>query len=314
MEIKDWKPKQIRFTRINGTPIVTPDPRFDWETGGVFAPAVIRENNSWKMLYRAVGKDDISRLGYAESLDGIKWEKAEEPRVLPDHTGLEYSGVEDPRIVKIDDQYLITYTAYAKREKEVQTRIRILATKDFCEFQHVTPDFDKTLRRNDKDGVLFPEKINGQYCMLHRLEPDIQLSTSKDLKHWEEPSTVIRPTENDWESLKIGAGAPPLKSEIGWLVFYHGVSKDKKYSMGLAVLDMDDPKKVLYRLPFSLISPDFAYEEEGVVDNVVFGTSIIEMVANYRLYYGAADDCIAAALIDKSSLIKTLIQYPVKSK
>ena len=161
--------QQIRFTRINGEPLIVPDPTLNWEAGGIFAPAIIHENGKWRMLYRGFGKDQISRIGYAESDDGIVWRKDKKPRVIPDHTGLEYSGIEDPRIVHIDNLYLVTYTAYAKQEKEVQTRIRILETTDFRKFVHITPIFQKILHKNDKDGALFPEKINGKYCMLHRL-------------------------------------------------------------------------------------------------------------------------------------------------
>jgi len=311
MELNHNIKKQIHFTRIDGVPLIEPNPDLDWEAGGVFAPAVIHENGIWKMLYRAYGVDKISRLGYAESYDGIKWQKDINPRVIPDKTGLEYSGIEDPRIVKIDDRYLVTYTAYADRKKYSQTRIRILETKDFYKFKHITPFFQRQWHKNDKDGVLFPEKINGLYYMLHRLEPDIQLSSSKNLKRWTKYSTVLSPTKNDWESLKIGGGAPPIRTSIGWLVFYHGVSNDKKYSMGAAILDIQTLTKVLYRLPFPILSPEFFYEEHGVVPNVVFGTSVIELVANYRIYYGAGDDVVASALIDKECLLKTIVQYPI---
>jgi predicted GH43/DUF377 family glycosyl hydrolase len=310
MTVNDINKHHIHFVRINGEPLVKPDPELDWEAGGVFSPAVIHENGSWKMLYRAFGKDQISRMGYAESDDGILWRKSKEPRVIPDHTGLEDNGIEDPRIVKIDNRYLITYTAYEKENPDVETRIRILETTDFHKFEHVTPRFHSQQHRNDKDGVLFPEKIHGKYYLFHRLEPDIQLSSSNDLKSWTKYSTVLNPTRNDWEDYKIGAGAPPIRTQLGWLVFYHGVSQKYKYAMGAAVLDIDTPDKVLYRLPFPLLTPEFVYEETGVVSNVVFGTSVIELVASYRIYYGAGDDVIAAALVDKAELLKTLAQHP----
>jgi predicted GH43/DUF377 family glycosyl hydrolase len=303
--------QDIQFTRINGRPLIKPDPSLDWEAGGVFAPAVIHENGQWKMLYRAFGKDRVSRIGYAESDDGINWRKNKKPLVIPDHTGLEYSGIEDPRIVHIGNRYLITYTAYANKKKYSQTRIRILETTDFCNFKHVTLSFQEEWHQNDKDGVLFPEKINNKYYMLHRIEPDIQLSTSSDLIKWTKYSTVLKPTGDAWESLKIGAGAPPIRTSVGWLFFYHGVSQSKEYSMGAAILDINTPSKVLYRLPFPLLSPGFSYEEIGAIPNVIFGTSVVECVSNYYLYYGAADDVIAAALIDKKDLLKILVQYPV---
>src|SRR5680860_29581 len=117
MELINNKKQQLHFTRINGEPLLEPDPSLDWEAGGIFSPAVIHEKGAWKMIYRANGADNISRFGYAESVDGIDWKKFDEPRVVPDHSGLEYSGIEDPRIVNIDGKYFITYTAYDKKRK-----------------------------------------------------------------------------------------------------------------------------------------------------------------------------------------------------
>jgi predicted GH43/DUF377 family glycosyl hydrolase len=310
MESKQNIAPTIKFTRIEGVPLIEPDPSQSWEAGGVFAPAVVCSDGIWRMLYRAYGADKISRLGYAESTDGIKWHKYKEPRVLPDKTGLENNGIEDPRIVKIDDKFLITYTAFTNKISYNKTRVRILETTDFCKFKHITPSFRNQFRKNDKDGVLFPEKIHNLYRMLHRLEPNIQLSSSNNLRRWTKYTTVIRPTKNAWESRKVGAGAPPIKTPIGWLIFYHGVSETGIYSMGAAVLGGNSPTKVLYRLPFPLLTPDATYEKDGVVSNVVFGTSVIELVSSYRLYYGAGDKVIAAALINKSALLKTLLQYP----
>jgi predicted GH43/DUF377 family glycosyl hydrolase len=311
MELKNNTTPPIHFTRIDGKPLIEPDPSLAWEAGGIFAPAVIHDDGKWMMLYRAYGDDKISRLGYAESDDGIKWKKFKKPRVVPDNPLLEHSGVEDPRIVKIDDRYFITYTAFVNKFGYYKTRIRILETKDFHKFRRITPAFRNDWFKNDKDGVLFPEKINGSYFMLHRIEPNIQLCSSKNLRFWTKNTTVLEPSKQKWESKKIGAGTPPIRTTLGWLIFYHGVSENKEYSMGAAILDINSPAKVLYRLPFPLLSPNLTYEKSGIVPNVVFGTSVIEFVSNYCLYYGAGDKVIAAALINKSDLIKTLLQHPV---
>jgi len=311
MEYKNSTTKHIRFTRIGNRPLIRPEPSITWESGGVFAPAVILDGNTWKMLYRAYGADKVSRLGYAESLDGIKWKKWKIPRIVPIDNLLESDGVEDPRVVKIDGKYLITYTAYAQKRQYVKTMIRILETKDFHRFEHITPSFRNHWRKNDKDGVLFPQKINGLFCMLHRVEPNIQFSSSKDLRHWSRQTIVLRPTRHEWESFKVGAGAPPIKTDIGWLIFYHGVSNKNEYSMGAAILDYHSPTKILYRLPFPLLSPHAMYEIHGAIPNVVFGTSVIEGDDEYRLYYGGGDDVIAAAHIDKADLLETLRKHPV---
>lgn len=304
---------QIKFTRLDQNPIIKPNPNLAWEIGGVFAPAVIFENKKWRMLYRAFGSDMISRFGYAESDDGIIWKKDPEPRVVPDNGTLEYSGIEDPRIVKLEDKYYITYTAYANRKRFVETRVRILETKDFKKFKHITPRFKNHWRKNDKDGVLFPEKIDGLYHILHRIIPDIQISSSKNLRRWAEHIIVLSPTEQKWESTKIGGGAPPIRTDLGWLIFYHGVSKSDVYSMGVAILDIKIPTIVRYRLPFPLLTPEATYEINGAVPNVVFGTSAIEIDNEYRLYYGAADKVIAVATINKTELLNTLLKYPVQT-
>lgn len=301
----------IQFVRIQSNPILKPNPMLSWEVGGVLSPAVIYENETWKMLYRAYGQDQVSRLGYAESNDGLNWRKYNQPRVVPDKTDLEHNGIEDPRIVKIGDKYYITYTAYNRKRRFVKTRIRILQTTDFKTFKRITPTFRNHFRKNDKDGVLFPEKVNNLCYMLHRLEPSIQVSSSKNLRSWHDHATILRPTDNAWESYKIGAGTPPIKTSIGWLLFYHGVSKDYKYSMSAAVVDIHKPSRVLYRLPFPLLKAETDYEKTGTVANVVFGTSVIEVGEDYRLYYGAGDKVIAAATINKSDLITTLQNYPV---
>jgi len=311
MNQKDIRTRRVHFTRINGGPIIKPGPGLDWEAGGVFAPAVIHENGKWKMLYRAYGKDKISRLGYAESDDGINWIKDKQPRVLPDKSLLESSGIEDPRIVRMGDKYLVSYTAFAENKQYVKTKIRILETDDFINFKHITPSFMNHWRVNDKDGVIFPAKINGHYFMMHRIEPSIQFSFSHDLKRWSDAAVMLAPSAQKWESAKIGAGAPPIKTSIGWLAFYHGVSKNKKYSMGAAIFDNNCPSRVLYRLPFPVLKPELLYEKEGVVPNVVFGTSAIEVDGRYILYYGAGDDVIAAATINKQALLRALLQYPV---
>lgn len=311
MAIAQHTPTPITFKRIWNIPLVKPDPSLDWEAGGVMAPAVIRTGNKWIMFYRAFGKDRISRLGFAQSNDGIVWRKDPKPRVKPLHDGFEYSGVEDPRIVKIDNYFFITYTAFAARKVFRRASIRILKTNDFVNFQRLVPQIFSRWQGNDKDAALFPEKVNGKFVLLHRLEPSIRLSASTNLIKWQLYKTILKPTSNPWESAKVGAGAPPIKTALGWLVFYHGVSADRSYSMSAAVLDIMRPTKVLYRLPFPLLSPEADYESVGIVQNVVFGTSAIEVDGEYRLYYGAADKVIAAASINKASLLETLAKYPV---
>lgn len=298
--------QHLGFVRVGNGPLLAPTPGLSWEAGGVFAPAVIKDDEKYRMIYRAYGDDRKSRFGYAESVDGIHWTRDPLPRLVPQRGNSdEHDGIEDPRMVAIDGHFYITYTALRGMHR-FRTHIRILRTDDFVEYERIVPKFKWRWRLNDKDGVLFPEKIDGRYWLLHRIVPSIELSVSSDMRQWEYVETLIRPTEHDWETRKVGAGAPPLRTPFGWLLFYHGVDEHGIYAMSAALLSTDNPPRVLCRLPYPLIRPERIYEKDGVVPNVIFGTSVVEMEDRYRLYYGAADRVIAAADIDKAELLEAL--------
>lgn len=300
------------FVRV-GNVLVGPDESMDWQAGGTFAPAVIKDGATYHMVFRAFGRDRVSRLGYAKSADGLKWEVSPEPMTLPlAGDPQETYGMEDPRIVKLDGRYVIAYTAAngVKHEEgwDWTTRIRFVATEDFKHFERIVPELTD---ENNKDGALFPEKIGGKYWLLHRIMPDIWVSQADDLVHWQDHRAIMKPVPESWESLRIGGGAQPIKTSLGWLLFYHGVNPDLVYSIGAAVLDLDDPYKVLYRLPYPILRPERSYEQKGAVPRVVFATSVLDDGESYRLYYGAADSVIAAAEINKQELLEELRLHPV---
>jgi beta-1,2-mannobiose phosphorylase / 1,2-beta-oligomannan phosphorylase len=304
---------QVRFKRLQTEPLIDRDIKRFWESRGVFAPAIVCEDGRYRMLYRAQGSDNISRMGYAESQDGLVWVKDLEPRVGPlPHDGTERHGVEDARIVKIDDLYYVTYTAASGRLRrggmDWSARVRVLVSKDLIHFRRARPSLPAGF---DKDGVLFPRRIDGDLWMLHRLIPDIWLSHGPSLRKLDHHGPIMGPTSNSWESLRIGAGAPPIETELGWLLFYHGVSEKIHYSMGAAVLDYADPSRVLYRLPYPVLEPTEPYERYGVIPNVVFGTSVLDVGEDWWMYYGAADTAIAAASISKTALLTELKRYPI---
>ena len=303
---------KAEFTRVGVKPLLTPRPGVVWEAGGVFAPAVIKDGDKWHMLYRAFGADRRSRLGYAESQDGLRWLREDLPRVTPVRgNSNERDGVEDPRIVKLNGHYYVTYTAVRGRFQRFKTRIRILRTTDFITYKRLKPRFSWNRSRFDKDGVLIPTKTGGRFWMLHRIPPAVRLSSSTNLKRWHYVGTLLKPTNYSWESAKVGAGPPPLKTDDGWLLFYHGVSDRGMYGMGAAIFSLEPTARVLYRLPYPILCPEKAYETTGVVPNVVFGTAAVELDTKYRLYYGGADTVIAAAEIDKKTLLDELHRHPV---
>ncbi len=211
-------------------------------------------------------------------------------------------GIEDPRITKIDDIYYITYTCYSR----YACCVGLARTTDFRTFERMgvisLPD--------NKDVVLFPEKIGGRYARLDRPltvvgeRGDIWISYSPDLLHWGDPRPVMEPRKGRWDSKKIGAGAPPIKTEQGWLEIYHGVRETASgalYRLGVVLLDLEDPSQVIGRAAEAILSPIATEDFLGNVMNVVFTCgAILEDDGEVKIYYGAADQvmCLATARVD----------------
>ena len=311
-----YRDTELRFHRLTDQPILVPDSHKDWEAGGVFNPGVIKSGTNYIMVYRAYGRDKISRLGYATSKDGILWRKSPRPIVEPDpRDKQENKGMEDPRIVKLNGSYYITYTAAegfpVRKSWRWRTTIRILVTEDFKEIGKITPSLHGIGEKNDKDAVLFPARVNGQYLLLHRVMPDVHIAYSTNLISWQEKGTVLENRQDGWSYLKIGAAAPPLLSDYGWLMLYHGVRRDKSYALGVALLDTADPRKLTHLLPYPVLEPERDYEIKGVVPRVVFGTSMLEVGNELWIYYGAADRVIGVAAITKNNLMKALLENKI---
>ncbi|AIY86523.1 MULTISPECIES: glycosidase [unclassified Thermotoga] len=291
---------ELKLERHPANPILEPSPYFLWESRFVFNPAVVYDGELFHMLYRAQGEDMVSRIGYAVSTDGIHFNKFEKPVFAPKSDD-ELYGVEDPRITKIGEEYYMVYTAYSPRG----VRIAMASTKNFITWKRygvVIPEVD------NKDAALFPEKINGKYVMFHRIPPDMWLAFSDDLIHWDNFVKIASPRPGMWDDLKIGVGAPPIKTEYGWLVLYHGVQNTGTsrpiYRLGFMLLDLEDPTKVIKRSQEPILEPEEDWEKFGGVPNVVFSDAMIEYNGYYYVYYGAADNCIALATIPVEKVMK----------
>lgn len=297
--------------RYSGNPVLQPTINW-WESKAVFNCAVADKDGIIHMIYRAVGDDNISRFGYAKSLDGFNFERSPLP-IYEGPLGDEFErlGCEDPRITLIGDTYYIPYigaSVYPAAEKRPPTfkigppwrcRVSLLSTQDFKTFTRhgvIIPDYD------DKDAVLFPEKIDGRYVMYHRVLPDIWISYSDDLIHWSDHKTVMTPKPGAWDSERIGAGAPPIKTPEGWLNFYHGVDENRVYKLGIFYSDLADPSKIIARSSVSILDPEEAFECHGPVCNVVFTCGVVERGGKYLVYYGGADSSIGVATTDKARL------------
>jgi predicted GH43/DUF377 family glycosyl hydrolase len=295
------------------------EPRdFWWEQEGVFNPGVAEYNSKVYMIYRAYGRDHVSRFGLAVSEDGDNFERFDLPVLEPDERNVyERLGIEDPRITKIDRDYYITYVAAsvypathagratpAPDHVSIPWRVRVAAmrTRDFRTFERlgvVIPELDT------KDPALFGQKIQGKYWLLHRIVPSIYVSVSNNLKQWSGGYQLMQP-EQKWEELKIGAACPPIETEKGWLLFYHGVDRHGVYRVGAALLDRSNPAFVLKRTIEPLLGPTEPWEKRGMVNNVVFVTGAIERRGTLYLYYGAGDQVVGLGKISVDAVLESL--------
>ncbi|AFG35828.1 putative glycosylase [Fervidobacterium pennivorans DSM 9078] len=290
---------ELRLERHPLNPILSPVPEHLWENKFVFNCAVVFDGELFHMLYRAQGADMVSRIGYAVSVDGVRFNRLEKPVFTP-ASKEELYGVEDPRITKIGDKYYMLYTAYSPKGP----RVALASTKNFITWERYGIVIKDEV--NNKDAALFPEKINGRYVMMHRFEPDIWLAFSDDLINWGDYVSIAGPRQGYWDNLKIGAGAPPIKTPYGWLLLYHGVEDASRpiYRLGFMLLDLNDPTKVLKRSEEPILEPEEEWEVFGGVPNVVFSDAMVEYKGKYYVYYGAADNYIALATIDVEKVLE----------
>ncbi len=308
----------IEIKRYQQNPILSPTNNW-WETKAVFNCAAIKKNKKVILIYRAIGNDGISRFGYAETENGFNISRRDNQPILEPKIDdpIERLGIEDPRITFLNRKYYITYTAASvydaghispiraklkahSSDAPWRVRARCFVSDDLVTFKRI----DEFMGQIDnKDIILFPEKIKGKFVVLDRIFPDITLATSDDLKKWSDHTVIMSP-RNDWESERVGAGAVPIKTERGWLIFYHAADHDQVYRLGLAFLDLIKPVKVVYRHPEPILEPEEDYEKIGRVPNVVFTCGAVEMAGQYFIYYGGADQVIGVATIAKKEIKK----------
>lgn len=234
----------------------------------------------------------VSSIGYARSLDGIHFERYEKP-VLVGMTEQEGWGVEDPRITKLEGRYYMLYTAFGGRSWD-DIRISLVESEDLVNWSGRRILLDEP----NKDAALLPEKVGGKYVLFHRRHPNIWIAYSDDLRTWHGHEIIMTPRPGFWDSRKIGIAGPPLKLEQGWLLIYHGVDENQVYRLGAALLDGEDPSKVLARQEAPILEPELEWERHGLVPNVVFSCGACEKDGVIYVYYGAADTCIGVAAVD----------------
>jgi predicted GH43/DUF377 family glycosyl hydrolase len=332
--------------KIKNEGIILEKTDLDFEARGVLNPACIKVGNTVHMFYRAIGKDNVSSIGYCKLVDNKVVRRSDKPVLVPEYD-YEKRGIEDPRIVFIEDLYYMTYTAYDgenamiayavsndlvnfKKGGIISSRITYEeADKIFKEINigRKYDYFEKLYEKNfgkdvllwDKDASLFPRKIGGKYALLHRILPSIQISFFSDFseldhKYWKKyleniNNYVVIDPEYSFESEYVGTGCPPVETPDGWLLIYHGaerVENDLHYHSSAALLDIDDPMVVRKRLKRPLFSPSDNWEKVGNVNNVVFPTGAIIDKNRLYIYYGAADELIALKSVLLEELLKEL--------
>lgn len=342
----------MRLKKCDNNPILKPNSENFWENLVVCNPGVWFENGKFYMLYRAAGDDldHIIRFGLATSTDGINFvRQSNQPVFSPSIDGPDMGGIEDPRIVKFADEFYITYAyrpyppgQYWNFEHDViqlpqtsefapavyQNNISnsgLATTKDFRNWRRLGRITQSNL--DDRDVILFPEKINGKFALLHRPkewkgekygchEPSIWITFSDDMMVWNQQSQLLMAgKKNTWEE-KIGGSTPPLRTHAGWLIIYHGVENGGRgfYRVGAALLDIDDPSKVIARASNWIMEPEHDYELNGFYNGCVFPTGNVIIDDTLYVYYGAADKYIGLATCNINELIKFILKEKVKRK
>lgn len=313
----------MQLQRFAGNPILTPN-KNGWESRAVFNPAVVLFGNEWYLIYRAQGEDEVSRLGMARLASPTEVsERKPEPVFGPDpDSEYENMGVEDPRITQMGNEYYMLYVAASKypsltqvpmhpREAQWRARVSLAKTADFESWSR----FGMIISHVDsKDAALFPEKIENNFCLLHRVVPQVRIAISMDGRNYKERGPVFGPREGTWDEGRVGVGAPPIKCPYGWVLFYHGVDRQKVYRLGMALLDLEDPSLVVARTTESVLEPSESYEKEGRIKNVVFTCGAMEDKDKYWVYYGGADTVIGVASIDKQEVWNWAKEELAKSK
>ncbi len=326
-----------------------------FENEGVLNPAIILDNGIIHLFYRAVGKGNYSSIGYCKLSDPLTVEQRFDEPVIFSQFDYEVHGIEDPRIVKIEDTFYLTYAAY----DGVNALCAFAISKDlitwekkglmvpqitYREFNRLagsrTTLNEKYQRYNehekivekkgikvllwDKNVVFFPRKINGKFFFLHRIKPDIQIVCVNNLQEltpefWQNylihfnDNRVLCP-KYEHEVSYLGGGCPPIETESGWLVIYHGVHDTLNgyvYTACASLLDLQNPQKEIARLPYPLFKPEEEWETKGEVNNVCFPTGTITINDTIYIYYGAADEQIAVASVSLSGLLTELMLHVI---
>lgn len=323
-EVMEYPPEEnhsehIRLERYDGNPILLPIEGNPWETKLTFNPTAVYDDNKVHILYRAMGNDDTSVMGYASSRDGFHLDerlnypiyKPREPFELKYHPG--NSGAEDPRITRIDDTYYVCYCAYDGNNPP-RCALTTIAVDDFLakKWNFTKPVLMSPPGMDDKDHCIFPEKIRGKYAIIHRFNPHMWIDYVDDLSFSDGKfiggEIMMSPSVFGWDNIKIGLGGTPIKTERGWVIIYHGISKhDLMYRLGAILLDLENPSLVIGKLPYPILEPEMPYETSGARPGTVFACGNVIINGQLIVYYGAGDSVSGVASTPFQPLVDALV-------
>lgn len=310
--------RTIKLSRAQENPIITSDKKHSWESKATFNPAALYLQKKIHLLYRAMSEDNTSVFGYATSKDGVHVDyRSSNPVYIPREPFEQKlqpqgnSGAEDPRLTHIGNKIYMCYTAFDGKNPP-RVALTWITVKDFLaqKWNWVKPVLISPPDMDDKDAFVFPEKINGKYMIVHRGGDDIDLGFSKTMdfegETWIEEYRWVAPRKWWWDSKKVGAAAPPIKTKEGWVMLYHGVSEDNIYRVGAVLLDLKNPVTIIGRTDNPIFEPETSYEKKGQIPNVVFPCGNILLGEKLFVYYGGADQVVGVAMGEMEKLIKIL--------
>ena len=305
---------QELFTRDPANPILTAKD-MPFPCKAVCNPAACVVDGETVLLLRAIGVDDVSHVVVARSRDGVTgWRVQTNPLLSPtrdDADWYEAMGCEDPRLCYLAeiDQYVVSYVGVS----HFGAGVCLATTHDF----HNVARFGLVIHPYNKDAALFPRKIGGRFLLLHRPtsgpQENIWLSESDDLRHWGNPRCVLEEADKPgWDNGKVGAGPTPIETPEGWLLIFHGVERLETswlYRVGLALLDLDDPSRIVRRLPHWIFGPMEPYEMRDGQGGVVFPTGATVQDGVVRMYYGGGDVSVGVATARIDDLLAALREH-----
>jgi beta-1,2-mannosidase len=288
------------WQRLSNSPVIAPQGD-GWESAGTFNPSVVMHDGAVVMLYRAQDRNGTSRLGYATSTDGVRFTRRPEPVLSPATDYEKGGGLEDPRLVKIDDTYYLTYTGYNKKDAQ----LCLATSKDLVHWERkgvILPAYKGRWNVGwTKAGAIVPERIDGKYWMYFLGTADktdqMGLAYSLDLVHWTEaldvPVLPRRPGRFD--SRVVEPGPAPILTDDGIVLIYNGADDKLIYRTGIVRFDRTDPRRVLSRTDTPIFVPEAKWEKAGQVPNVVFVEGMVRRGDRWLFYYGGADKYVGVA-------------------